>query len=168
MPEPDTMHPRNRPYLRSTITFLFLLVFGGALLAQQPAAPPLPAEQQPPLNVDRDPVPVRDPAAEGPAAAASPTQPGQVAKGKNGGYTLTRDVDEVVLNATVIDDHGHLVTGLSKDDFHVFEDGKPQTMTALQEQDIPVSIGLLIDNSGSMRTMSSAAWFTAFGLVRMV
>ena len=74
-------------------------------------------------------------------------QAGQVARGRNGGYTLTRDVDEVVLNATVIDDHSRLVQGLNKDDFHVFEDGKPQNITALQEQDIPVSIGLLVDNS---------------------
>ena len=160
------MHPRNRPYLRSTITLLFLLVFGGALLAQQPATPPLPAEQQPPLNVDRDPVPSPGPAAAGPGAPANPTQPGQVAKGKNGGYTLRRDVDEVVLNATVIDDHGHLISGLDKDAFHVFEDGKPQTITSLQEQDVPVSIGLLIDNSGSMRTKRQAVNEAALDMVR--
>jgi Ca-activated chloride channel family protein len=160
------MHPRNRPYLRSTITFLFLLVFGGALLAQQPAVPPLPAEQQPPLNVDRDPVPSPGPAGAGPGAAANPTQPGQVAKGKNGGYTLSRDVDEVVLNATVIDDHGHLVSGLNKDAFHVLEDGKPQVITSLQEQDVPVSIGLLIDNSGSMRTKRQAVNEAALDMVR--
>jgi Ca-activated chloride channel family protein len=138
------------------------------MLAQQGQAPPLPAEQQPPLNVDRDPVPLPPPGGPPAPGAAAPAaqQPGQVARGKNGGYTLTRDVDEVVLNATVIDDHGHLVTGLSKDDFHVFEDGKPQTMTALQEQDIPVSIGLLIDNSGSMRTKRQAVNEAALDMVK--
>src|ERR1700760_1872638 len=138
------------------------------MLAQQGQAPPLPAEQQPPLNVDRDPVPLPPPGAPPARGAAAPAaqQPGQVARGRNGGYTLTRDVDEVVLNATVIDDHGHLVTGLNKDDFHVFEDGKPQTMTALQEQDIPVSIGLLIDNSGSMRTKRQAVNSAALDMVK--
>jgi Ca-activated chloride channel homolog len=138
------------------------------MLAQQGQAPPLPAEQQPPLNVDRDPVPLPPPGGPPAPGAAAPAaqQPGQVARGRNGGYTLTRDVDEVVLNATVIDDHGRLVTGLNKDDFHVFEDGKPQTMTALQEQDIPVSIGLLIDNSGSMRTKRQAVNSAALDMVK--
>lgn len=160
------MHPRNKPYLRSTLTLFFILVSGGAMLAQQAPAP-LPAEQQPPLNVDRDPVPSPGPSgapAAGPQAPAA--GPGQVARGKNGGYTLVRDVDEVVLSATVIDDHGHLVNGLKQDDFHVLEDGKPQNITSLQEQDIPVSIGLLIDNSGSMRTKRQAVNEAALDMVR--
>lgn len=161
------MHPRNKRRLRTELVLLlFLLVSGGLLTAQQAPAPssPLPAEQQPPLNVDRDPVPMPPPG--GPPAPSTPRQPGQLERGKNGGYTLTRDVDEVVLSATVIDDHSHLVTGLAKDDFHVFEDGKPQTITALQEQDIPVSIGLLIDNSGSMRTKRQAVNEAALDMVR--
>jgi VWFA-related protein len=145
---------------------LFLLVSGAALLAQQPQAPPLPSEQQPPLNVDRDPVPFPGPTGTAPGVAATPTQPGQVAKGKNGGYTLTRDVDEVILNATVVDDHSHLISGLNKDTFHVFEDSKPQAITSIQEQDIPVSIGLLIDNSGSMRTKRQAVNEAALDMVR--
>src|SRR6476469_2473708 len=159
MPEADTMHPRNNPHLRTTLTLFLLLAFGGTVLAQQNPAPPLPAEQQPPLNVDRDPVPLPPPGGPpAPGAAPPPAgqQAGQVARGKNGGYTLSRDVDEVVLNATVIDDHSRLVQGLKQDDFHVFEDGKPQNITALQEQYIPVSIGLLVDNSGSMRTKRQA------------
>jgi Ca-activated chloride channel family protein len=46
--------------------------------------------------------------------------------GDNGKYTLQRNVDEVVLNATVLDDKQHLVTTLAKDDFKVFEDGVPR------------------------------------------
>ena len=114
------------------------------------------------------PSPRQDRVVPPPPAPAAPAaeQPGQIARGKNGGYTLTRNVDEVVLSATVIDDHGHLVTGLKTDDFHVLEDGKPQTITALQEQDIPVSIGLLIDNSGSMRTKRQAVNEAALDMVR--
>jgi Ca-activated chloride channel family protein len=162
------MRPRNNPHLRITLSFFFLLAFGTATVAQQSAAPPLPAEQQPALNVDRDPVPLPPPGGPPAPGAAGPAteQPGQVARGRNGGYTLTRDVDEVVLNATVLDDHGHLITGLAKDDFHVFEDGKPQNMISLQEQDVPVSIGLLVDNSGSMRTKRQAVNEAALDMVR--
>jgi VWFA-related protein len=162
------MHRRSNPQLRTTLTLFLLLALGDTLLAQQTAAPPLPAEQQPALNVDRDPVPSPGPGgppAPGAAAPAAP-QAGEVARGKNGGYTLTRDVDEVVLNATVIDDHAHLITGLSKDDFHVFEDSKPQSITSIQEQDVPVSIGLLVDNSGSMRTKRQAVNEAAVDMVR--
>jgi Ca-activated chloride channel homolog len=163
------MHPRNNLYLRTTlILFFLLLAFGGTVLAQQNPAPPLPAEQQPPLNVDRDPVPLPPPGSPPAPGAAAPAeqQPGQVARGRSGGYTLTKDVDEVILNATVLDDHSHLITGLSKDDFHVFEDGKPQAITSIQEQDVPVSIGLLVDNSGSMRTKRQAVNQAALDMVR--
>jgi Ca-activated chloride channel homolog len=156
------MRPRNNPHLR-TLTLVFFLASGLALPAQQAPAPPIPAEQQPALNVDRDPVPAPPSGVEAPAVAE---QPNQVARGKNGGYTLTRDVDEVVLAANVIDDHNRLISGLSKDDFHVFEDGKPQAITSIQEQDVPVSIGLLVDNSGSMRTKRQAVNEAALDMVR--
>jgi VWFA-related protein len=161
------MHRRNNRHLQTTLTLFLLLAFGGTVLAQQNPPLPLPAEQQPPLNVDRDPVPLPPPG--GPPAPGAPApaaqQPGQVTRGRSG-YTLTRDVDEVVLNATVLDDHNRLITGLNKDDFHVFEDGKPQNMTSLQEQDVPVSIGLLVDNSGSMRTKRQAVNQAALDMVR--
>jgi Ca-activated chloride channel homolog len=158
------MRPLNkRRHLRTILTFFLLLSSGGILLAQQAPAP-LPPEQQPALNVDRDPVPSPGPIPG--AATPQAQQPGQIAKSKNGGYTLTRNVDEVVLNATVIDGHDTLVNGLTAEDFHVFEDGKPQTITSVQEQDIPVSIGLLVDNSGSMRTKRQAVNEAALDMVR--
>jgi Ca-activated chloride channel family protein len=156
------MRPRNNSYLRTTLTLVFFLASGLALPAQQAAAPPIPAEQQPALNVDRDPVPAPPPGAGAPGAAE---QSGQLTRGKNG-YTLTRDVDEVVLAANVIDDHNRLISGLNKDDFHVLEDSKPQSVTSVQEQDVPVSIGLLVDNSGSMRTKRQAVNEAAVDMVR--
>jgi Ca-activated chloride channel family protein len=159
------MHPRNNPHLRTTFILLFFLASGMALPAQQAPAPPIPAEQQPALNVDRDPVPAPPSGVPAPNAATSAQAPGQLTRGKNG-YTLTRDVDEVVLSANVIDDHNRLISGLSKDDFHVLEDGKPQNITSIQEQDVPVSIGLLVDNSGSMRTKRQAVNEAALDMVR--
>jgi Ca-activated chloride channel homolog len=155
------MHRLNSQNLRIVLTVLLFLTVGSILPAQQAPAP-LPPEQQPPLNMDRDPVPTPGPM---PGEKAPAPQPGQVTR-KNGGYTLTRDVDEVILSATVVDDHAHLVNGLNKDDFHVFEDGKPQNVTAVQEHDVPVSIGLLVDNSGSMRTKRQAVNEAALDMVR--
>jgi VWFA-related protein len=59
----------------------------------------------------------------------------------------------VVLYATVRNARGELVTGLDRAAFTVFENGKRQPITLFRHDDIPVSLGLLIDNSGSMRTL---------------
>jgi Ca-activated chloride channel family protein len=58
--------------------------------------------------------------------------------------------DLVVLHATVKDRKGRYVTGLSKDAFTVFEGGQPQDTTFFSGEDAPVTVGLLIDSSGSM------------------
>jgi hypothetical protein len=88
-------------------------------VAQVPAAPPgqsaspVQPEKQPPLDVDRDPVA----APEEPQTAAPGQNPSSTIGRDNGRYTLQRNVDEVVLNATVLDDKQHMVTTLAKDDF---------------------------------------------------
>ena len=68
-----------------------------------------------------------------------------------GVFVFRKDVDEVLLHASVIDDHQHIVTNLDRGAFSVFEDGKPQNIISFHHEDIPVSIGIIIDNSGSMR-----------------
>lgn len=128
-------------------------------------------EGAPGLTVDRD--PIRSPDPEDNAAAnpvsSQPIAPGlspDIQKQDNGRYTLRRDVEEVVLNATVLDDSGHLVNDLKKEDVHVFEDGVPQTIVSFQHQDIPVSMGILVDNSGSMRTKRGAVNSAALDLIK--
>ena len=56
-----------------------------------------------------------------------------------------------MLHATVIDDKQHMVTDLDRNAFTIFEDGKPQKIKSFRHEDIPVSLGIVIDNSGSMR-----------------
>lgn len=68
-----------------------------------------------------------------------------------GGYTLKKDVDLVVVHATVEDSKGKFVPDLSQQDFKVFEDKQPQTISVFSKEDLPVTMGLVIDNSGSMR-----------------
>jgi VWFA-related protein len=118
-----------------------------ALPAQQAAKPATapPASPQttpaPSLTVDTD--PVRSPDAVAPAPATGPLEK------KGEGYLLHTDVEEVVLNATVLSGT-QLVENLKREDFTVLEDGVKQTLLSFQHTDLPVSIGLVIDNSGSM------------------
>ena len=66
-------------------------------------------------------------------------------------FRLSVETDLVVLHATVINKDGRPVTDLLQDHFRVYEDGDEQQLKIFKQEDIPVSIGLLVDNSGSMR-----------------
>jgi Ca-activated chloride channel family protein len=68
------------------------------------------------------------------------------------GFTIRTSVDLVVLRATVRDGKGAPVAGLANDDFRVFEDKVPQQIESFSHEDVPVTVGLVIDNSGSMRS----------------
>jgi Ca-activated chloride channel family protein len=64
--------------------------------------------------------------------------------------TLKKSVDLVTVNATVTDPYGRLVTGLDRDNFRVYEDGREQQLMRFEEDDLPISIGVVFDVSGSM------------------
>jgi VWFA-related protein len=66
-------------------------------------------------------------------------------------YRLSVNVDLVVLNATVRDQKGRVASDLRQQDFEVFEDGVRQSIQLFRHEDVPVSVGLVIDHSGSMR-----------------
>jgi Ca-activated chloride channel homolog len=72
----------------------------------------------------------------------------------------------VVLHATVKDDRGALVTDLDRNAFAVYENGRRQPITLFRRDDIPVSLGLLVDNSGSMRTLRARVETAALAFVR--
>ena len=65
-------------------------------------------------------------------------------------YTLSVDVDLAVFNITVLDSEGRPVTGLTEKDFHVYEDGREEKIKIFQPEDTPATVGMVIDNSGSM------------------
>jgi Ca-activated chloride channel homolog len=126
MNTPNVRRHPGRRYLRRVALFWTLLLIAAALAsvrAQQPTqpAPPPPEPQQ--------------------AAPETPLQ---------SGYTIQRSVDLVVLHVSVTDEHGQFVPGLKEENFHVFEDDSEQKIAVLRQEDTPVSVGLLIDNSGSM------------------
>ena len=158
--------------LRSRLAACFLwsgicLGLGGAY-AQTPAQTPVPSQQFP-LDIDRDPVPSPDPETQAARTAAPEAAgtPGQVARGPGGLYTLTRDAFEVRLNVSVLDSSGRPVQTLQQSDFRVYEDGVPQTILGFRHEDLPVSIGLLIDSSGSMYDKRPAVDKAAVDLVRL-
>lgn len=66
-------------------------------------------------------------------------------------YTINVRVDEVVLHATVRNRKGTPVAGLTKENFQIFEDRVLQPIKHFSHEDIPVTVGLVLDNSGSMR-----------------
>jgi len=80
------------------------------------------------------------------AGASVPAQQGR----DEGQLTITMDVDLVVFNVTVTDGRGRHVSGLTRADFSVVEDGRPQAITQFSADDVPATVGLVIDNSGSM------------------
>jgi VWFA-related protein len=71
-------------------------------------------------------------------------------------YHLSVNVDLVVLNATVRDQKGRVASDLRQQDFEVFEDGVRQSIQLFRHEDLPVTVGLVIDHSGSMRPKLSS------------
>jgi Ca-activated chloride channel homolog len=110
------------------------------------------------------------PAVAGTQEPSSPANSERQDQGKiladQGVYVIKKDVDEVLLHATVQDDKNHLVTNLDRNAFTVFEDGKPQNIVSFHHEDIPVAMGIVIDNSGSMREKRNKVNQAALNLVR--
>ncbi len=67
-------------------------------------------------------------------------------------YTIKVNVDMVVLRATAQDRKNVPVSGLKQDDFQVYEDGVLQPIKYFSHEDFPVTVGLVVDNSGSMKS----------------
>src|SRR5271157_1289798 len=138
-PRRDTMHPRNR---YQTLVIAVLLISGTLTIGQAPAEknppPPAPSAQQDQAPAEKS---------------------GDV-------FVFRKEVDEVTLHATVVDEKNHLVVGLEKADFTVYEDGQPQKITSFRHEDIPVAVGVVIDNSGSMRDKRSAVNAAAINFVK--
>jgi VWFA-related protein len=145
---------------------VFVVLLAGAVLslpAQQSTTQKTQAPTQatpgqaPSLTVDTD--PVRSPDTEPPATANGPLH-------KEGeGYVLHTDVEEVVLNCTVLEGN-RLVPDLTRDDFQVVEDGVKQTLISFQHTDLPVSIALVVDNSGSMSRKRPSVNKSALDLIQ--
>ncbi len=101
-------------------------------------------------------------AAQTPQPATPQTPP--VKKGRE--YTINVDVNLVVLHATVVDKKGRMLNELNRDNFRVYEDGVLQKLSVFTHADIPVTMGIVIDDSGSMREKRSAVNASALTFVK--
>ena len=126
-------------------------------------AQPAPASANPPSTQapasDEDKAPADAPAnSQGNAQGADSSDAGV--------FVFRKKVDEVVLHATVVDDKQRIVTNLEQGDFSVAEDGHPQSISSFRHEDIPVAMGIVVDNSGSMREKRQKVNAAALNLVR--
>jgi Ca-activated chloride channel homolog len=76
------------------------------------------------------------------------------------------EIGIVVLQATVKNERGEAVTDLDRGAFAVYENGKPQTVTAFSREDVPVSLGIALDHSRSMGRTRADVQAAALALVR--
>ena len=145
------MHLRNSRVAPRLILFLFLLSLAvGAQNTTPPEAPPRSSQ----------PAPSQPPAETPPPGQQTPQSQ------EPGGFVFHADVQEVLLHATVIDDKQRMISNLDKNAFSVFEDGKPQVIKSFRYEDVPISLGIVIHNSGSMREKRAKVNKAALNLVR--
>jgi Ca-activated chloride channel homolog len=134
-------------------------------------AQPAQQEQLPPeaLGPSTNPPPPPPVVAPEPAKAAGAPGKGQPqgpTANEEGIYLFRALGQEVMLHATVVDERNRLVTNLAKDEFNVFENDQPQTIRLFKREDYPVAMGIVIDNSGSMREKREEVNKAALNLVR--
>jgi Ca-activated chloride channel family protein len=85
---------------------------------------------------------------------------------EEGQFVFRKKVEEVVLHAVVVDPQNHLMPSLNRDAFSIYENGKLQRMTSFRHENVPLALGILIDNSGSMRPKRQKVNDAALNLVR--
>ena len=173
MPGRDITRPRNRA---TRFLLLFTLVFWAGAPWVLPAHP----QPAPPQNQSK---PATAPTGAPVPETATPPQTQNQDKDNQdrdnkdkdsqdkqlndqGVFVFRKDVDEVLLYATVVDDKQHIVTNLDRSAFTIFEDGKPQNIISFHHVDIPVAMGIVIDNSGSMKEKRAKVNQAALNLVR--
>jgi len=93
-------------------------------------------------------------------------QPQTSLKGDDPGVIFRADTRLVVCHTSVIDKTGHLVTGLAQSAFSITENGVPQDIKVFKAEDIPVAMGLVVDNSGSMRDKRAKVEAASVALVK--
>jgi Ca-activated chloride channel family protein len=128
--------PRGAAPLLATVALAAVSLAGAPALAPDAG----PANQQP---------------GDSPAASSAPSRPAPPAQpsGRQGSPSrpFKTGIEVVMVTATVFDASGALASGLTRDDFDIIEDGSPQQITHFDGGRVPVSVGLLLDISDSMR-----------------
>jgi Ca-activated chloride channel homolog len=161
----------------------FALAFSPLLFAHAQTAPAGPSTAPPPPAPDSSQTTAAaSPSAAAPSSPATPTSdipastpspapseakpaaktPDDVRKDTPGvviqkNKALKLNVDLALINATVTDPFNRLVTGLDPDNFRIFEDNVEQEVVTFSAEDVPISIGVIFDYSGSMSNKAAKA-----------
>ena len=145
MPKTVTTRPAtesvSKSFLRKVSLFLIASAFAASCLYAQIPLPNPPPPPPPP----------------GSAQAAAQSEQSK---------HLKSIVDLVVLHATVVDAKGQFVPGLTQDNFQVYEDKVQQKVSVFSSEDVPVTMGLVIDNSASMKEKRPQVNAAALSFVR--
>ncbi|MCU1299235.1 MAG: von Willebrand factor, type [Acidobacteriaceae bacterium] len=181
---------RNNRVFRLVVPFVFIGLTG---LTQTSTSPAAGSNTAPPSNSTPSPT-VNQPAGQPqstspqtqpqntnrgvPPQSTTPAQSGQATppaaqgqapendQGDNGVFVFKKEVEEVTLHATVVDEKMRLITNLDKNAFTIYENNQPQAITSFRHEDVPVAMGIVIDNSGSMREKREQVNKAALNLVR--
>jgi VWFA-related protein len=92
----------------------------------------------------------------------------QAQQDESGVFVFRKEVEEVTLRAVVVDHQNHLILRLDRSAFRVYEDGRLQKMTSFRQENAPLALGILIDNSGSMRPKRQKLNEAVLNLVRSI
>jgi VWFA-related protein len=151
-----------RSFLRRSIPLgvLAAILCGWALAQDDPMALP-PRTSQPPASAQQE-SNQPQPGQQSGEPSIAPIQSSE----EQGRFVFRKQVQEVVLHATVVDDNGRLVTSLDRAAFSVYQNGQPEAITSFRKEDVPVAIGIVIDNSGSMRDKRAKVNQAVLNLIR--
>jgi VWFA-related protein len=181
------MRLQNDRALVVLCTFVFITFLAAAQSTSapttSPAVPRPPQTTAPPATQTQPPPPTTaPPAGQTQAAPQDSTPPSQEQapppqdqsqpqspqdqSSDNSVFVFKKEVEEVSLHATVVDERNRPVMNLDKGAFTVFENNQPQPITSFRHEDVPVAMGIVIDNSGSMREKRDKVNKAALNLVR--
>ncbi len=135
---------------RTVLFFCLMFALSSPVFGQNPSQGPPPG---PPVSTPQSP-------------SITPEDKSSQNSDDAGQFVFKKKVEEVILHAVVVDQQNDLVSNLPQADFHVFEDGKQQEVTSFHQEKVPVALGILIDNSGSMRPKREAVNRAALNLAR--
>ncbi|MGZ6333675.1 MAG: VWA domain-containing protein [Bdellovibrionota bacterium] len=159
----------NRCFLRLPLKLIALASFAitvslGAR-AQDPNDPMSlpPRTSQPPASAQAPEEASQQPQDQSGGQSISPIESSSEDQGR---FVFKKQVQEVVLHATVVDESGRPIISLERGAFSVYQNGQPETVTSFRREDVPVALGIVVDNSGSMRDKRGKVNQAVLNLIR--
>jgi VWFA-related protein len=134
-----------------------------APLVWNPAPPPPPAKPKAKVVIDSRGRRVR---ASNKVQSSDPPNAKSSTRTEESEFKIRTDVELVLLDVSVKDSRGGFVSGLPKDNFKIFENKVEQDISIFQAQDVPVTVGLVVDNSQSVRPKRNEIVTAALTLVK--